>query len=620
MKNIKKNLGVTLLALIVTIIVMLILILVSMQMTIGKNGIIEKANKAKIEEEKAELLEKVKVCCICSSIKGMEKGKKEKNPEKILSSEDFKSKYNIVGDNITDKEGHIIETKKHIIDEIKNITSEQSEKNEENNFPCQSEKCPKVATINDCSRNLWPKHVGGVEIVEDDKDKLILKLIVKNQKSSILFGQKNDPKYEYIYCNYNGEDRLKNISPTNIDFGNGEKGKLKNVFDCTSKDYLNGEYILKFENVQDFAISPMDGSDIDVEILQWGKIISSNEDNYISIHNVSEIYEPEPDKIPITYSNFKFYEIPEWIFNKKVTSKMMSRFMYSPQIKRIPEGLFKNCINVEKFMFTFNECYQITEIPEKLFENNTKVFWFHETFWNTGITKIPENLFKNNTKAWVFNGTFALTKIKEIPEDLFKYNLNIEIFEDVFRSTNIEKIPKNIFKYNKYVITFRAAFYNCQKIEEIPEGLFDHNEHVRNFDRVFENCINLKKIPGTLFNNKKEIDQLGLVFRNCISLEEIPENLFDNNKVAFYYLLMFSNCKNLKYIQQKILQHLSSVGIYGSIYPGCTSASNYDSIPEDLKKPEESVEEDHNRDLTINFKDGSYIILKDRGKSFIMRT
>ncbi len=514
MKNIKKNLGVTLLTLIITIIVMLILILVSIQMTIGKNGIIEKANKAKLEEEKAELLETVKVCCICSSIKGMEKGKKETNPEKILSSENFKSKYNIVDDNITDKKGHIIETKKHIIDEIQNITSEQSEKSEENDFPCQSEKCPKVATINDCSRNLWPKHVGGVEIVEDDKDKLILKLIVKNQKSSILFGQKNDPKYEYIYYNYNGEDRLKNISPTDIDFGNGEKGKLKNVFDYTSKDYLNGEYILKFENVQDFAISPMDGSDIDVEILQWGKIISSNEDNYISIHNVSEIYEPEPDKIPITYSNFKFYEIPEWIFNKKVTSKMMSRFMYSPQIKRIPEGLFKECTNAEKFMFTFNECYQITEIPEKLFENNTKVSWFHETFWNTGITKIP----------------------------------------------------------------------------------------------------------GTLFNNKKEIDQLGLVFRNCISLEEIPENLFDNNKVAFYYLLMFSNCRSLKYIPQKILQHLSSVGIYGSIYPGCTNASNYDSIPEDLKKPEESIEEDYNRDLTINFKDGSYIILKDRGQSFIMRT
>ena len=83
---------------------------------------------------------------------------------------------------------------------------------------------------------------------------------------------------------------------------------------------------------------------------------------------------------------------------------------------------------------------------------------------------------------------------------------------------------------------------------------------------------------------------------------------------------MFSNCRSLKYIPQKILQHLSSAGIYGSIYSGCTNASNYDSIPEDLKKPEESVEEDPNRDLTINFKDGSYIILKDHGKSFIMRT
>ena len=58
----------------------------------------------------------------------------------------------------------------------------------------------------------------------------------------------------------------------------------------------------------------------------------------------------------------------------------MSRFIYSPQIKRIPEGLFKECTNVEKFVFTFADCSQITEIPEKLFENNTKVWSFHRSF------------------------------------------------------------------------------------------------------------------------------------------------------------------------------------------------------------------------------------------------
>ena len=48
----KKNKGITLIALVITIIVLLILAGVTINTLFGQNGIMQKANKAKIENEK----------------------------------------------------------------------------------------------------------------------------------------------------------------------------------------------------------------------------------------------------------------------------------------------------------------------------------------------------------------------------------------------------------------------------------------------------------------------------------------------------------------------------------------------------------------------------------------
>lgn len=56
-----KNNGITLIALIVTIIVLLILAGISITFLFGENGILNKAENAKLENEKAEVLEKLKV-------------------------------------------------------------------------------------------------------------------------------------------------------------------------------------------------------------------------------------------------------------------------------------------------------------------------------------------------------------------------------------------------------------------------------------------------------------------------------------------------------------------------------------------------------------------------------
>ena len=53
----RKNKGITLLALVITIIIMLLLAAVAIQMTIGENGLIAKSTQARIEQAKTEFLE-----------------------------------------------------------------------------------------------------------------------------------------------------------------------------------------------------------------------------------------------------------------------------------------------------------------------------------------------------------------------------------------------------------------------------------------------------------------------------------------------------------------------------------------------------------------------------------
>lgn len=59
--NIKKNDGITLIALIVTIIVLLILAAITIPVIVGRNGIIDRANVAKEERKKAEYLEELRI-------------------------------------------------------------------------------------------------------------------------------------------------------------------------------------------------------------------------------------------------------------------------------------------------------------------------------------------------------------------------------------------------------------------------------------------------------------------------------------------------------------------------------------------------------------------------------
>ena len=407
-------------------------------MAMGENGLIVKSTQAKKEQVKAELLEIVKLNYLNLKTKAIENSQPSPEYELSLSTTEFLDKYNIVDDNIVDKQGNIIETKQEILNTLKML------------YPHTEGK----------------KIVGGVEIPESDKDKMILKLKVLENTTMIFMAVYNSGYVEK-------SERV------TIDYGNGEKEEVTDYYSGYFKTYNVGEYIIKAENVTDFSIINGETEKYELEILHWGKIKEKEETNFINLQNVSKIYEPEPDKIPIRYTEPKFHDIPEWLFSKKITSKKMSEIKSGKNITRIPEELFKNCINIEEFYSAFQGCSNIEEIPENLFKHNINAEYFTATFsYCTGIKEIPENLFRYNSKAMIFEKTFQ-------------------------ECGSLESIPENLFKYNGNIRNFWQTFLYCQKISVIP-------------NKIIENVKKVKENGGSIYET----------FRGCeraSNFSQLPE-------------------------------------------------------------------------------------------------
>ena len=210
--------------------------------------------------------------------------------------------------------------------------------------------------------------ISGVTIKQEDKEKMIIKLIVKDRKANLRF------------CRYVAES-FGPLKPLTIDFGTGEISDQINFYYGELREYEVGEYILKMTNTSFFSIEAPDN--IELEILQWG-IIDRNEDHYgpytIELPYVKKIYEPEPDNVPITYVNAIFKEIPKDLFSKKKRCKESSIFWGCSNITEIPENLYDNCLGLESMERAFIGCDGLKHIPIKIINkaislsNNSKAF------------------------------------------------------------------------------------------------------------------------------------------------------------------------------------------------------------------------------------------------------
>ena len=166
MKKTKKKNAITLLALVITIVIMLLLAAIAIQMTLGENGLIAKSLQAQKEQARAELYDTAKLSYANLNAKALENGQPSPGAELALSTTEFRGRYDIVGDDITDKKGTIIDTKENVLNAIMGVASGSA----------PSTQTPGGSSTPGGSAPLWPKTIAGVTIPEEDKDKMILKV------------------------------------------------------------------------------------------------------------------------------------------------------------------------------------------------------------------------------------------------------------------------------------------------------------------------------------------------------------------------------------------------------------------------------------------------------------
>lgn len=451
MNKLKNTNAITLLALVITIIIMLLLAAVAIQMTFGENGLIIKATQAKIQQAKAELYDTAKLSFLNLKTKALENGLTEPEVELAITTSEFISKYNVVGDNITDKNNEIIDTKDNLFKML-------SESVSSSNMPY---------------------------IANEDKDKLILELNVTTTS-------------DLEVINFMSSD------PVKVEFDDGTIGEAKypGCFCPTvTKTFSPGKYIVKFVGAVSYHLSgitvKIDSTKAHFNILNWGKDPLSY--TGIDLYGVDKIYAPEPDFLAVAYRSAIFNKIPKNLFSKKSNNNTyVSSFIDCNNITEIPEDLLKNWVNLETAP-SFSNCKNLQHIPENLFKYNTNIINFNSTF--EGCTcAIPENIFKYNTKAKSFYATFAFVDTN-IPENVFKYNILAENFRATFFKAKITAIPENIFEHNINANNFDQTFEGCSKLLYVPPKIIDKVLSAPNHNITFSACTsvsNYSQIPSSI--------------------------------------------------------------------------------------------------------------------------
>lgn len=392
----KKSKGITLIALVITIIILLILAGATMQMTFGENGLLNKVETAKTEQAKAELLETVKETYLAVRLNELKKSEGLPIVEKVLGETNFKNKYEIQGDNITDKQGNIIERKENVVKVIEKLEEEDKKHKAQENSSSESHEEEEEKTI------------AGYRIKKQDKAKLILKLVTK-RKAKIWFG-----KTETLVPTTNPQ-RGK------VEFEDGTSFEFNATNNIFNKDFEPGEHIIKFENPNNLGVGNPSYKntrmqDYTIDIISWGeewfekgKFI--NETDRMELYQVDKIHSMEPDNLCVRYMTGFMTEIPEDLFVNKREAKVSSSFFYCGRIRTIPKGLFRNATNLIRMNSLFYKAVSLIEIPEDLFKYNTEVTEFKSTFLGcVGLRNIPEDIFKYNTKAKLFDETFYNTR------------------------------------------------------------------------------------------------------------------------------------------------------------------------------------------------------------------
>ena len=348
----RQNSGITLVALVITIVVLLILAGISIQMLKGDNGIIGKANEAKLESRAGDVEELVQLWKIKNEnikTKNELEGKNDALVSKEEMLENLK-KEDKVFDNEIDRDKEII-----------TIGTREIPYGEE------VDKSALIMLVNSGDTGevwlpIWETEEGRIIDWGDGK------VTTAENKNT---GEK---KYASVIQNDGAKSKIAVASATEPTHTYSEKNK---------------EYIVTITGkcTEIWIYNEDEKNDNILEIIQWG--------------------ETGLEKVRLEYcTKLRKIASPTEKSFEKITDFSYG-FYGCESLTSIPEKLFANCPNVTNFEGTFASCTSLTSIPSTLFANCPNVTDFKCTFYGcTGLTSIPENLFANCPNVTNFRGTF----------------------------------------------------------------------------------------------------------------------------------------------------------------------------------------------------------------------
>ena len=526
-----KKKGITLIALVVTIIVLLILVGITLTVTLGPDGIIEKSKRAKIDNRYGSIMDKVKLRETALEI-AFEKGEEGEDDVAFIRR--------------LEREGLKIE--------------EDEYKAETKTLTVAGIYTIHIADASAEGRRIWQR-IQNLPSVEEHPEMAPMTLIIRTTTS---------PETVTIPI-YKGQGLT-------IDWGDGTTHTTVTTNNPEHSYQTAGDYTLKIigKATDDFA---------------W---IGSNTLSYINTNIVGIKYWGENDFKDIgSFGQNLQGQIPRPSRNsfENVRSFYSTFYNCSGLTGSIPSDLFSNCSKVRVFQYVFRNCIGLTgNIPNELFLNCLSAESFYETFNNcielTG--SIPSNLFSNCPNVTNFDHTFSncSSLIGNIPNELFINCPNVKYFDYTFYncSSLTGNIPNELFINCSNVKHFNATFSNCSGLTgSIPSDLFSDCTSVISFSNTFSKCKGLTgNIPATLFSSCLDVNSFNGTFFSCKNLTgSIPPTLFSNCPDVTTFRLTFSACSGLTGDAPDLWNtHSSADGLY--CFQLC-NFSNQTSIPDNWK-------------------------------------
>ena len=346
----KREKGITLIALVVTIIVLIILASISIGTLTGKNGIIGQSKDAKEQTEIAE--EKEVVSLAATKAAGVDRyGNVTKdNLEKELDELAGEGKTTVTGNGpftvtfVESERKYVVETDGQIFDE--------------NEIVAETEKKSLKFLVNSGDDGVVVMPIPLVEWVEG---KFEVDWGDGTTGVDDMFLSQADMKIAST------ETYVAKYSP---DAGTG----TPHIYYETNKEYtvtITGKCTRISSGMDEVTQEKI------IEVLQWGET-GLEYINLGNCNNLRKIASPSENSFINIEAEYGF----------------AGAFFYCTSLTEIPEDLFSNCSQVKDFSATFAYCSGLEKIPENLFANCSNVEVFEGTF------AFCENLTGNAINLW----------------------------------------------------------------------------------------------------------------------------------------------------------------------------------------------------------------------------